>query len=61
MERPVTRKEALANPDARKALMKEWDKLRSQGVWDESKVRPWSEVRAEARKNRNDDSCRPHL
>ena len=31
--------------------MKEWDKLRAQGVWDESKVRPWSEVKAEARRS----------
>ena len=48
--RPVSRKEALANPDAKKALVKEWDKLRAQGVSDESKVRPWSEVKAEARR-----------
>ena len=30
--------------------MKEWDKLRAQGGWDESKVRPWSEVKAEAKR-----------
>ena len=48
--RPVTRKEALGNPAAREAVMKDWDKLRKQRVWDEKRVRPWAEVRAEAKR-----------
>ena len=30
--------------------MKEWDKLHKQRVWDEKRVRPWAEVRAEAKR-----------
>ena len=29
--------------------MKEWNKLRKQGVWDEKAVKPWAEVKAKAR------------
>ena len=48
--RPVTRKEALGNPAAHEAVMKEWDELRKQRVWDEKRVKPWAEVRAEAKR-----------
>ena len=47
--RPVPRKEALGTPAAKEALMREWNKLRKQGVWDEKAVKPWAEVKAKAR------------
>jgi len=47
----VTRKEALSNPAAHEAVMKEWNKLRAQGVWDEKTVKPWAEVRAKAKRD----------
>ena len=46
----VTRKEAIANLAAQKAVMAEWTKLRGQKVWDEKGVRPWADVRAAARR-----------
>ena len=48
--RPVDRKERLANPKAKAALDKEWNKLITQGCWDYATVREWSDVSAEARK-----------
>jgi hypothetical protein len=48
--RPVTKKEAKANPKAMAALDKEWDKLRKQVCWDESRVREWADVSAEAKR-----------
>ena len=49
--RPVTKKEQAGNDKARAALLKEWTKLRKLGCWDESKVREWKKVAAEARAN----------
>ena len=46
--RPVDRKERAANPKAKAALDKEWDKLIRQGCWDYSSVREWREVSNEA-------------
>ena len=55
--RPVKPAELKTNGEARKAMQTEWDRLRSverpdgnKGVWDEEAVRPWAEVRKEARK-----------
>jgi RNA:NAD 2'-phosphotransferase (TPT1/KptA family) len=48
--RSVGKREALSNPKAKASLDKEWDKLRRQQCWDESKVREWSDVAAEAKR-----------
>ena len=48
--RPVPRKEAKVTPKAFAALEKEWKKLRDLGCWDETKVREWREVAAEAKR-----------
>ena len=48
--RAVDRKERAANPKAKAALDKEWNKLITQGYWDYSSVREWSHLLAEARK-----------
>ena len=47
---PVDRKKRAANPKAKAALDKEWNKLITQGCWDYSSVREWSSVSAEARR-----------
>ena len=54
--RPVGPKEVREHPKALKAMQDEWSRLRAvgwpdgqQGVWDETKVREWREVKAEAR------------
>ena len=49
--RPVNRAELKVNEEARKAMTKESDKLRDNGVWDLSGVQPWAKVCAEAKKN----------
>ena len=36
--RPVGKKEIRDTPAAQAALLKEWDKLRKAGCWDESRV-----------------------
>ena len=48
--RPVSRKEMSANTKAMKAAQNEWNRLRNKTVWDETVVRNWSDVCAEARK-----------
>ena len=48
--RPVSRKELLQSPPARASMKAEWDRLRSKMVWDEDKVREWSDVAREAQK-----------
>jgi hypothetical protein len=48
--RPVNKAEVRVTPAAQVALQKEWDKLRAAGCWDESGVREWADVAAEARK-----------
>ena len=49
--RPVGKAEIRSTPAAQEALLKEWTKLRQAGCWDESKVREWSDVASEARRN----------
>ena len=49
--RSVGKREVAENPQALEAVLKEWDKLRKAGAWDESNPREWSEVAAEARAN----------
>ena len=46
--RPVHKPERNCKA-AQAALKKEWDRLRAAKCWDESKVREWSDVAAEAR------------
>ena len=36
-------------PVAQKAMQVEWDRLRAKNVWDQSIVREWDDVAAEAR------------
>ena len=48
--RPVSRKEVLESPPARAAMKAEWDRLRNKMVWDEDKVREWSDVAREAQR-----------
>jgi len=48
--RSVPRREVEENPDAKKSVLKEWDKLRAAGCWDEGSVREWSDVADEARR-----------
>ena len=48
--RPVGRKELLQSPPAKASMKAEWDRLRNKMVWDEDKVREWSDVAREARK-----------
>ena len=47
--RSVTKAEIAREPAAQKTMQVEWDRLRHKGVWDESKVREWDDVAAEAR------------
>ena len=48
--RPVSKKEIKQNQKANEALLKEWEKLRKAGCWDESMAREWSEVQAECKR-----------
>ncbi len=36
--KPVSKAEVRQNPEAQKAIAKEWQKLRDAGYWDESTV-----------------------
>ena len=45
--RLVSRKELLQSPPAQASMKVEWDRLRSKMVWDEDKVRGWSDVARE--------------
>ena len=47
----MSKKEIQTNPKANAALVKEWDALRKAGCWDESRVREWSDVANDARRN----------
>ena len=42
--RPVDRKERAANPKAKAALDKEWNKLINQDCWDYKSVRDWQRL-----------------
>ena len=50
--RPVGAAETRASPEAQKAILKEWSRLREKNVWDEriTHVREWNDVAAEARR-----------
>ena len=48
--RPVSRKEVQKEAKAQAALNKEWRKLRALNTWDETAVREWSDVAAQAKK-----------
>jgi hypothetical protein len=47
--RSVGMKEIATNKKALDAVLKEWDKLRKAGCWDESLVREWDDVCREAK------------
>ncbi len=47
--RPVNKSEIASEPKAKKAMDSEWERLRSRGTWDESKVKEWREVSAKAK------------
>ena len=47
---PISMKQAMQIPNAKKAVDKEWDALAKISAWDLSKVRPKAEVIAEAKK-----------
>eukprot|EP00435_Cladocopium_sp_Y103_P046789 s641_g13.t1 len=49
--RLVPKDEVAKNPKAKAALDKEWENLRTKGVWDESRVRECRSIVDEARKN----------
>ena len=47
--RSVPPSEVRRNVQAQAAMKLEWERLRQMGTWDESSVREWSKVRADAR------------
>ncbi len=47
--RILSKREIAASDGARVALKLEWNKLKAQGVWDVTRVKPWSRVANEAR------------
>ena len=47
--RPVGKAEIARTPKARESLRIEWDRLRTEAVWDDSSVREWSDIAREAR------------
>ena len=49
--RLVPKDEVRRNPKAKAALDKEWENLRTKGVWDESRVKECKSIVEEARKN----------
>ena len=48
--RLVPKDEVRKNPKAKAALDKEWENLRTRGVWDESRVKECKSIVEEARK-----------
>ena len=48
--RPVSKKELLQSPPAQASMKAEWDRLRNKMVWDEDKIREWSDVAREAQR-----------
>ena len=48
--RLVSKDEIASNPKAKAALDKEWENLRTKGVWDEKSVRECRDIVAEARR-----------
>ena len=51
--RPVSKKE-LQSPPAQASMKAGWDRLRNKMVWDEDKVREWSDVAREAQKGNHE-------
>lgn len=49
--RLVSKDEVARNPKAKAALDKEWNNLKTKGVWDESRVRERKDIVNEARRN----------
>ena len=48
--RPVGKSEIDREPNARKAMTAEWDRLRKKKVWDETVIEEWDVHAAKARK-----------
>ena len=48
--RPVGKAGIARTPVAKAAMKKEWDRLRSNYVWDEPTTREWDDVREEAKR-----------
>ena len=46
----LTKKEVEQSSLAQEAMRLEYEKQRKKGTWDESRVKPWDEVRADARR-----------
>ena len=46
----ISMKEMIAHPKGREAQASEWSRLRKVTTWDESAVREWADVAAEAKK-----------
>ena len=51
---PVGKKEIEQQPKAQEGMAKEWKRLRDKAVWDESVVKEWHEVVAEARRSKTE-------
>ena len=49
VHQPIPPKEFMKIPEAKKAVDAEWEKLTSQGAWDLTTVREFSEVKSQAR------------
>ena len=49
--RLVSKDEVASNPKAKAALDKEWENLRTKGVWDEKRVRECRDIVAEVRRD----------
>ena len=48
--RPASKKELLQSPPAQASMKAVWDRFRNKMIWDEDKVREWSDVAREAQK-----------
>ena len=52
--RPVNKAEIASVPSTQAAMKVDWGRLRTKHVWDESVVREWDDVAAEARNAGNE-------
>ena len=52
VHKPVALKDAMNTSDAKSAVDKEWDTLKNLPTWSVKKVKPWSEVLQQAKKDR---------
>ena len=48
--RPLNTKQVQADPAATASINKEWKRFRDRKAWDETSVREWSDVAADARR-----------